>query len=107
MAVASTTHESPRSAVHLTPMGTHPATHPDFDKEVLNIMRIDWQRAILAGIAGTIAFDVLGWLLTGWWWDIPTLLGTKLGIGLLGGALAHYANGAILAVVSQGGVSDG
>lgn len=62
-------------------------------------MRIDWQRAILAGIAGTIAFDVLGLLLTGRWWDIPALLGTKLGIGLLGGALAHYANGAILAVV--------
>lgn len=49
-------------------------------------MRIDWQRAILAGIAGTIAFDVLGLLLTGRWWDIPALLGTKLGIGLVSSA---------------------
>lgn len=62
-------------------------------------MRIEWRRAILAGIAGTIVFDVLGLLLTGRWWDVPTLLGAKLGVGLLGGALTHYANGVILAVV--------
>jgi hypothetical protein len=62
---------------------------------------IDWKRAVLAGIAGTIVFDVIGLLLTGRW-SVPMLLGTKLGIGLAGGAVAHYANGAILAVIYAG-----
>lgn len=65
-------------------------------------MRIDWKRAILAGLAGTLVFDVLGFLLTGKWWDIPGLLGTKQGIGLFGGVLAHYGNGVILAIIYAG-----
>lgn len=65
-------------------------------------MKIDWKRAILAGIAGTIVFDVLGLLLTGKWWDIPGLLGMKQGTGLFGGILAHYGNGAVLAVIYAG-----
>ena len=59
-------------------------------------------RAILAGLAGTVVFDVLGLLLTGQWWDIPGLLGAKLGLGLAGGVAAHYVNGAILAVIYAG-----
>ena len=62
-------------------------------------MQIDWKRAILAGLAGTVVFDVLGMLLVGQWWDIPGLLSMKLGIPFVGGVLAHYANGAILAVI--------
>ena len=62
-------------------------------------MQISWKRTILAGLAGTLVFDGLGLLLTGQWWDIPGLLGTKLGTGLLGGIGAHYGNGAILALI--------
>lgn len=62
-------------------------------------MKIDWKRAIVAGLAGTLAFDVLGLLLGGQWWDIPRLLSMKLGLPFLGGLLAHYANGAILAII--------
>lgn len=62
-------------------------------------MQIDWKRAILAGLAGTVVFDVLGLLLGSQWWDIPGLLSMKLGIPFVGGVLAHYANGAILAII--------
>ncbi len=65
-------------------------------------MKIDWKRAILTGLAGTIVFDLLGLLLAGQWWDIPGLLGMKLGTGLVGGVLAHYANGTILAIIYAG-----
>jgi hypothetical protein len=65
-------------------------------------MQINWKRAIVAGLAGTFVFDGLGLLLTGQWWDIPGLLGMKLGTGFLGGVLAHYANGAILAIIYVG-----
>lgn len=65
-------------------------------------MRIDWKRAVLAGLAGTLIFDVLGFLLTGRWWDVPGLLSMKLNVGFLGGVLAHYANGVILAIIYAG-----
>jgi hypothetical protein len=65
-------------------------------------MTINWQRTILAGIAGTLVFDLLGLLLTGQWWDIPRLLGIKLGLGVAGGVVAHYANGALLAIIYIG-----
>lgn len=70
--------------------------------EVMKTMTINWKRSILAGIAGTVVFDLIGLLLTGKWWDIPGLLGAKLGAGLLGGVLAHYANGVILAIIYAG-----
>ncbi len=62
-------------------------------------MQINWKRAIVAGIVGTVAFDVLGLILTGQWWDLPALLGTKTGLGFTGGLAGHYANGVVLAVV--------
>jgi hypothetical protein len=65
-------------------------------------MKINWTRAILAGLAGTIVFEVLGLVFTGKWWDIPGLLGMKLGAGLPGGVVAHYANGVILAIIYAG-----
>ena len=61
--------------------------------------RVDWPRAALAGLAGTIVFDLLGLALSRQWWDIPALLGARTGTGLAGGLAAHYANGVILAVV--------
>jgi hypothetical protein len=64
-------------------------------------MRIDWQRAILAGIIGTVVFDVLGLVLTGQW-GVPMLLGSRLGVGRIGGAVAHYTNGVLLAIIYAG-----
>ena len=62
-------------------------------------MKINWKFTVLAGVVGTLVFDLVGLLLTGTWWDIPALLGGKLGTGLAGGVLAHYGNGVILAVI--------
>jgi hypothetical protein len=62
-------------------------------------MKINWIKAITAGLAGTVLFDLMGLLLTGTWWDIPGLLGAKLGVGLAGGVAAHYGNGAALAII--------
>ena len=66
-----------------------------------DVRTIDWRNAIFAGIAGTVVFDLVGLLLTGRW-SVPMLLGAKLGIGVAGGAVAHYANGVILAVIYAG-----
>lgn len=62
-------------------------------------MKLNWKLTILAGLLGTLTFDLLGLLITGTWWDIPQLLGDKLGTGMAAGAMAHYANGALLAVI--------
>lgn len=70
--------------------------------EVVTPMPIQWKRAVLAGLAGTLVFDLLGLLMTGQWWDVPGLLGTKLGTALAGGVVAHYANGVILAIIYTG-----
>lgn len=64
-------------------------------------MTIDWRRAVLTGLIGTIVFDVLGLALTGQW-GVPMLLGSKLGVGLVGGAIAHYTNGVLLAIIYAG-----
>ncbi len=65
-------------------------------------MRIDWKKAALAGVIGTVVFDIVGLILTQTWWDVPRLLGTKLGVGLAGGVLAHYANGILIAWIYAG-----
>ena len=44
-------------------------------------MTINWKLTILAGVLGTLALDLTGLLLTGEWWDIPQLLGSKLARG--------------------------
>lgn len=62
-------------------------------------MKLNLKSAIAAGVVGTIAFDVVGLLLTGTWWDIPNLLGAKLGVGTAAGVIAHYSNGVILTVL--------
>jgi hypothetical protein len=62
---------------------------------------IRWRQAAVAGVAGTIAFDVVGLLLTGQW-STPRMLGAKLEIGLAGGAIAHYLNGILLATIFAG-----
>ena len=63
---------------------------------------IDWKKAIIAGIIGTILFDIVGLLLTGNWWDIPGLLGEKTGLGFAYGIGGHYGNGVLLAILFAG-----
>jgi hypothetical protein len=63
---------------------------------------INWKIAILAGILGTILFDLAGLLLTGDWWDIPGTLGAKTGLGLAYGVIGHYGNGILLAILFTG-----
>ena len=63
---------------------------------------INWKNAILAGILGTILFDIVGFIFTGQWWDIPAILGAKTGLGLAYGVLGHYSNGILLAILFAG-----
>jgi len=63
---------------------------------------INWKRAILAGFLGTILFDLVGLIITGNWWDIPGILGTKTSLGLAYGVLGHYGNGILLAILFAG-----
>ncbi|WP_338359033.1 hypothetical protein [Yeosuana marina] len=65
---------------------------------------INWRNAIIAGITGTLAFDLTGLLFTGTWWDIAGIIGEKtgLGLGLAYGVFGHYSNGILLAVLYAG-----
>ena len=62
---------------------------------------IRWRQAALAGLLGTVVFDIIGLILTGRW-TTPMMLGAKLEVGLAGGAVAHYINGVILAIIFAG-----
>lgn len=64
--------------------------------------KINWQKAILAGVLGTVAFDIIGFAFTGQWWDIAGIIGEKTGLGLAYGVLGHYSNGILLAVLYAG-----
>lgn len=61
--------------------------------------RLDWFKAIIAGIIGTLLFDLFGLIVVGEWWDIPTLLGAKAELGLVYGVFGHYGNGIMLAIL--------
>lgn len=65
----------------------------------MNDVKIDFKRAVLAAIIGTLAVDVSGVLLTGTFWDIPALLADKLGAPLALGVVLHYGIGFTLAVI--------
>lgn len=64
--------------------------------------KINWTKAIIAGIAGTILFDLFGLIMGSGWWDIPAMLGEKTGLGLAYGVFGHYSNGALLAILYAG-----
>ncbi len=64
--------------------------------------RINWKSAILAGVLGTILFDIAGLVFTGQWWDVPGLLGEKTGLGLPYGVVGHYSNGILLGILYAG-----
>lgn len=63
---------------------------------------INWRNAILAGLAGTLLFDLFGLILNGTWWDIPALLGEKTGLGKAYGVFGHFSNGVLLAILYAG-----
>jgi len=63
---------------------------------------INWKNAIIAGVIGTILFDLVGLAFTGKWWDIPALLGAKTELGLAYGVVGHYGNGVLLAILFAG-----
>lgn len=63
---------------------------------------INWKNAIVAGILGTILFDLFGLMMGMGWWDIPTLLGEKTGLGLAYGVFGHFSNGVLLAILYAG-----
>jgi pimeloyl-ACP methyl ester carboxylesterase len=54
--------------------GAHmnPARHDVVNNEV---PRARWARVVLAALLGTVVSDLIGYLITGRWWDIPALLG--------------------------------
>jgi hypothetical protein len=68
----------------------------------MNSNKINWTNAIIAGVLGTLAFDIVGYLFTGTWWDIAGLIGEKTGLGLPYGVFGHYSNGILLAVLYAG-----
>jgi hypothetical protein len=57
--------------------------------------------AAIAGIAGTIVFDILGLVFAGQW-DVPNAIAGMLGTGLAVGAMMHYGIGITLAVIFAG-----
>lgn len=67
-----------------------------------NQHKINWKNAIIAGAIGTLLFDIVGWVITGQWFDIPALLGAKTGLGITYGVIGHYGNGILLAVLYAG-----
>ena len=64
--------------------------------------KINWLRAITAGVAGTLAFDIVGFLFSGQWWDIAAILGEKTELGFSFGVLGHFSNGILLAILYAG-----
>lgn len=60
---------------------------------------LNWRKAIIAGVIGTLLFDIVGFVFTGQWWDIPSLLGQKTGLGFIYGIFGHYGNGVLLAIL--------
>jgi hypothetical protein len=63
-----------------------------------------WNTAIaaaVAGIAGTVAFDLMG-VLAGQGWSVPEALAGALGAGIAAGAVLHYSIGMLLAVIFAG-----
>ena len=63
---------------------------------------INWKNAILAGLLGTVLFDLFGLVMGMGWWDIPGLLGEQTGLGLAYGVFGHFSNGALLAILYTG-----
>ncbi|OYQ34094.1 hypothetical protein CHU92_12190 [Flavobacterium cyanobacteriorum] len=68
----------------------------------MNNNKINWTYAVIAGITGTLAFDIVGYIFTGTWWDIAGIIGEKTGLGMAYGVLGHYSNGILLSILYAG-----
>mgnify|MGYP003638445596 CR=1 FL=1 len=64
-----------------------------------NTVTINWSKAVLAGVIGTVLFDLVGLLLAGTWWDIPGVLAKAIGLPFPVALLMHYGNGVALASI--------
>ncbi|WP_309398228.1 hypothetical protein [Cerasicoccus maritimus] len=62
-------------------------------------MKINWIKALLAGVIGTLLFDVTGFLFTSTWWDIPNVLASAIGVPLPVALVMHFGNGVALAAI--------
>ena len=62
-------------------------------------MKINWIKAGLAGVIGTVLFDLIGLLFTGTWWDIPGVLAKAVGVPFPVAIVMHFGNGVALAVI--------
>lgn len=62
-------------------------------------MKINWIKAGIAGVIGTLLFDIVGLLFTGTWWDIPGVLAQAVGLPFPIALLMHYGNGIALAAI--------
>ena len=62
-------------------------------------MKINWKKTFLAGVIGTLFFDLTGFLFTGTWWDIPHVLAQAVGVPLPVALLMHFGNGVALAAI--------
>lgn len=62
-------------------------------------MKVNWKNALLAGIIGTLLFDMTGFLFTRTWWDIPGVLAQTVGVPFPVALLMHYGNGVALAAI--------
>lgn len=62
-------------------------------------MKINWKKSILAGVIGTLLFDLTGFLFTGTWWDIPGVLSQAVGVPFPVALLMHFGNGVALAAI--------
>lgn len=62
-------------------------------------MKINWIKAGIAGVIGTLLFDIVGLLFTGTWWDIPAVLAQAVGLPFPIALLMHYGNGIALAAI--------
>ncbi len=62
-------------------------------------MKINWIKALLAGVIGTLLFDITGFLFTSTWWDIPNVLASAIGVPLPVALLMHFGNGVALAAI--------
>ena len=62
-------------------------------------MKINWIKAGLAGIIGTVLFDIIGFFFTGTWWDIPGVLANAIGLPFPVALAMHFGNGVALAAI--------
>jgi hypothetical protein len=62
-------------------------------------MKVNWSKAAIAGVIGTLLFDIVGLVIGGTWWDIPGVLSKAVGLPFPIALLMHYGNGVALAAI--------